>query len=839
MSDPINISSSQYDIQEKMVEVAKNYFNIDDINILKIGLFGYITEIMSLVARDGIFHRDALYNELFLNTANIPKSIYNWAKLYNFNIVNAKPAKMSIYMAIKKEDLINKSILEGLKKVFYIDKNNEFEISGFTFMLENTVKITLNPIAGSNNDYSITANLIIDSKSEKFGLVSSPYVKSWVEKIDEITYCFFILDLYQIQRSENTFSVFSEDLSETIMYDVEYEDQLAGFNVYYNYNNAQEILGKYFDNNFTPSSTEKYCYYTFPQENNLQVYFSGIENSFRPKFNSEILVEYFTTKGSDGNFSFNGEILFKFNDPELSNIQVICDPIGDSVGGENKPSLKEVKSKIIENILIKDNLITENDLNIFFNNISSTVSINSSKLRFMKKRDDVLKRIFSSFVLLKNKNNQVIPTNTVDVLSSLDNLEKFNLSSTSWTIPVGTSIIYDNLTEKYRFLFEDEYPEDYISNDSILLYSTPFLMNIRLEPFPRLTYYQNSLNKIYNFNYKFVNINNLNQYVIPNIEIQRNSFIEDYYTIKFNFGVNVNSEFDINNVKIYGLLKKDLNNLGYIKFDLINNQEYEYSAKIYTEDEFNSRSQLALVNSLLLDLESEDVINKVFIDQGLSMEIKVFYNDELIVSFENEITIDLFRSMNNIVFSDLEISEGGLFNLKSIPLISTKYFNSIENSKEFYNLISNYQDILLSNFDRLENNTGIDFKFFNTYGICKYSSINTVNLTMNFAIKLVNNFSSELDTEIKNYIVNFVETVNDKGGLLSISNIIKELENNFDEIQYIEFKDINGVNQQKIRNLYSDFNAFTTEQLINYVPEHLNISFETTNKPNIQIEYIK
>ena len=45
MSEKIN--TSVYTIQEKWIdEVAPNYFNVDEINKLKIGLFGYVNEAM-------------------------------------------------------------------------------------------------------------------------------------------------------------------------------------------------------------------------------------------------------------------------------------------------------------------------------------------------------------------------------------------------------------------------------------------------------------------------------------------------------------------------------------------------------------------------------------------------------------------------------------------------------------------------------------------------------------------------------------------------------------------------------------------------------------------------
>jgi len=71
------ISPSKTDIYDKLLTIGKKYANLEEENFLKIGLFGYITESLAMIARDSAFHKSMLYNESFLNTAVIPNSIYN------------------------------------------------------------------------------------------------------------------------------------------------------------------------------------------------------------------------------------------------------------------------------------------------------------------------------------------------------------------------------------------------------------------------------------------------------------------------------------------------------------------------------------------------------------------------------------------------------------------------------------------------------------------------------------------------------------------------------------------------------------------------------------------
>ena len=103
--DKTLVSSSQYDIYAKLLAIASKYTDINNEDFLKTGLFGYITESMALIARDSSFHKTMLYNESFLNTANMPKSVYNWAKMFNINISNATPAYADIMVTIAVENL--------------------------------------------------------------------------------------------------------------------------------------------------------------------------------------------------------------------------------------------------------------------------------------------------------------------------------------------------------------------------------------------------------------------------------------------------------------------------------------------------------------------------------------------------------------------------------------------------------------------------------------------------------------------------------------------------------------------------------------------------------------
>ena len=67
--------TSRYNIKDYMVNtIAPKYFtDIDNINDLHVGLFGYITETMSDITNDALFTIASMYKESFPQLAELPE----------------------------------------------------------------------------------------------------------------------------------------------------------------------------------------------------------------------------------------------------------------------------------------------------------------------------------------------------------------------------------------------------------------------------------------------------------------------------------------------------------------------------------------------------------------------------------------------------------------------------------------------------------------------------------------------------------------------------------------------------------------------------------------------
>lgn len=885
----MKVNNTSYNIHEKWLETARVYFGIDEkdevnISLLKAGLFGYNNEIMANEIKNNVYHRNVLYDEHFLNTASIPKSIYNFAKTQNTQISNATPAHMRINFSIKKSDILNSSKFTKIEKSdnltdsdsayqFIISNSYLFSLGDFKYMLPFPVQLLFKS-NNINNDYTVTARYMYDN-AFPFFTIKNPYIKLWESSARGEKYIFLSLDIFQMQKETSSIKILSEDISENLFYDISYQGQLAYFNVYYTYNGERTLLNTYFNNTFTPPENEKYCYYTFIDDNKIELSFSALPNNFRPRFNSTLEVELFTTDGKKANFSYSGEILVNFiNDSEMSKLPVYVTPITDSEGGKDKPSFLETKNKIIEDYLVRNNLIMDYDLDLFFNNINRNEKTNNSNIKFIKKRNDAIKRLFNAYLLLRNNEGNVIPTTTIpDIL--LTNKE---LQDNNYTIPENTAVVYDIANDYYFFLYHKLEVEEYRDKSKYLVYSIPYLIKVEQNPILSSIYYKTHINKDISLSFKYINPSIPYQFLVSSFNVSRNNMSNDTYTFELSLNTNlVDTKFD-DNVKVRGILKSKSGEVyGYFDFNRKSDSEMIYEGYLATEKRNTiSNNKMNIYNSLysidsepILDNNGMTSVKNAFIDGEIDLDIVILYKNQYsnekvgesnkmpdmkdfatVCLLKNDDPITLFSNMSNVIESNIFPAENGL-NLKSLPLIEYNYFQY--NYDVVYDIIENYIDSISTNLDKLENNTSVDVKFYNTYGksLWNYSGktynesthkydltmIKRVDLDVKLKIYVNNVITNKTDQAIKKFISDFIESCNEES-IFPMSNLLRRMEENFDIIRYIEFESINDLPVQKIESKFTSYIDMSKQDIIDYVPEYLNLRKELiANADNVNEQY--
>lgn len=581
--DKLDINLDVYDIQSNWIDnVASKYLDIDKSNQLKTGLFGYLNEVMASEVRSSVYHRNFLYDEAFLNTACLSRSIYNKAKTYSYDIPLAIPSTLKIKIKIKKDDIIkfgNRIIntqtetRSGNYKLTIKADENDIVLEKYKFKLETDIDIYArminkkikNEITGIDeftSTYLYSARYVRENDLNGniikglFSNSTSNYIKTYSESIKNVQYLVMEVDVYQYEKTEFVKENFSKEPTDSLFFNIPYNNNLCNFTVYYETPSIETYLNGYFNDTFTPDD-KYYYYYNFDNEI-LNIYFSGIAGTFKPLMNSKLTISAYTTLGKECNFNYSGDVYFKINQNNISSTKIIAEKISNPTQGTNQPTKMELKKLLINEFLTRENLITEYDLQVFFNDIKNKV-LNDSELIFIKKRDDVFKRTYVAFALLKDEKGLILPTNTVDLKFKLAsdqtkmNLDEVDMFTNSFYINTGSYIYYDDEKKSYllgnvignlnnNFNLEKDKNDNYILNDENNVF-----YKISDDDYENIFKYVENLN-IYHIPIKdnnneneeiqYLNIINKNEIDCEKLPIDNlvyfkdeNTFINDYFNI--------------------------------------------------------------------------------------------------------------------------------------------------------------------------------------------------------------------------------------------------------------------------------------------------------------------
>lgn len=422
MADKKIISSSKKEIYTKLLDIAEKYTDIKDTDFLKTGLFGYITESMAMMIRDSSFHKTMLYNESFLNTAVIPKSVYNWAKMFNVEVQSATPTYAEIEIRIPTESIdaisINSSNID--KKYgsitttdlrIILDKEDPIIIGGYYFSLEHSIAIY-------KKDNSYTARYILtEYTSTNFQELNGNNILSTkIETTDDTAAKTLVIyaRAYQYKRTVVTKQITSNSFLNKVQR-YEFDDQFCGAKLFYKDGNDQkEVSLTYSD--LSNSSSNLAAFYNLSNENELELIFKTGENYFMPSSNSQLTLYLYTTKGANVPKQITDDGIISFSNADLKSLPAVVSFNPTSlIGGKNMPSLSTIKETIINEISTRNTITTKSDLNNYFNILTTLIEdVNDGKVTFTKKRDDILRRIYNAYLLLRDNSDDSREYSTAD-----------------------------------------------------------------------------------------------------------------------------------------------------------------------------------------------------------------------------------------------------------------------------------------------------------------------------------------------------------------------------------------------------------------------------------------
>ena len=469
MADTQDIDRSyidNYAIKEFITNnLIQKYFPDIDVSLRTVGMLGITSELISNIAEDSFNTASVLFRESFPNRAVLPESIYSHAAIFQLSNIFSQAASCSFLIVLEEDSIINNMEYNKTTGMyyFYLDKNTTVYVENIPYTLDYDIRIKCVKKKTSNSEkYIFTAEYVREEYKNSISEITDPYIK-----LRKSNNGFIALEvtMHQVTRDVHFEPIITNSKINMPTIDIVFDGQLVGFDVLYKtpeettYTKQMQKLLIYSQ----PLTTE-FCYYQLYNDNTLRLSFNARDNYFTPKFNSELKVILYLSKGAEANFDvYKGSNITIEPDVSVynydSSILMLAKPLSGSQGGMDRLGIDALQSLTIENYRTAQSLTTESDLNTFFANYKH--SYGDFAIKFVKRRNDVYERIFGGYCLMQYA-SEIFKTNTLDIHMNLSDID--NIENNVYIIEPGTIFTYKNNEDKYVSFCRDlnnNYYEEY------------------------------------------------------------------------------------------------------------------------------------------------------------------------------------------------------------------------------------------------------------------------------------------------------------------------------------------------------------------------------------------
>ena len=441
-----SVNSDIYNLSQLVDDVKKTFIENETDETLAIGMYGYIGALESHRLQTQVQMTGELSNESFPSRARLERNVITHAIMANIEDINAIPAKMTTYLILKESDVdyyLNRS-----NSTFTIDRECPIYIGDYEFHLEYDIILKQVYIPDKDvNTYAAWYN-IPDRREVPTSSVDlstgNPYISPpAIVNIGGQNYIYITTTLSQVSHITEHKKLVTSNIVDNKTLNFEFEDQLAYFEVEVDESDEVKYLQPVFEGAGVPDNAYLYyCWYQYIDTNLIRIRFD--RKSYMPGLNANINVLIKTTKGLDGNFDHRGQIAVSLSSDNYGykNIPMILDPVTSSINGRNRKSKEELQALIPKELLSRGSLTTITDLNNYF----STLDTEEGRIVIQKKIDNQIERVYYGYMVAKDSNNNIIPSNTIDLKVGLEDLVSTRIPgslSDRYTLKSGACIKLD------------------------------------------------------------------------------------------------------------------------------------------------------------------------------------------------------------------------------------------------------------------------------------------------------------------------------------------------------------------------------------------------------------
>lgn len=852
-----------YAISQEISDLQRKYVDEDD-DILSVGMYGYMADQFATMTQNAIMMASEWGNEAFVTRARFEKTILSNAISFNINNINARPSQMDIQIGVVRSAL--DAVMDKLGRDRYvISRNTVFKIAPLGLIYRLEYDLTIIRKRKSNGKFVYYGMNTYEGLEYNTG---SPYLPAPIlTKYSGDEYLFFNTTIKQMEVANLSRRLISNNMLDNKAIDFTFQNQLYKFTVKVKKANGEIIHIQPIFEGEAPLKVN-FCNYYFTSADNIRVKFSRL--SYIPSINDEILIEVYTTKGFEGNVKCDNEILFTSND-NGSTLHGVILPLEASHDGMDRKDMETLKQIIPKERHSRGILSNDKDLDNFFNVMDS-----NSRVKFFRKRHNQLERSFYSYLIAKDNNGNVIPTNTVDVnlRSSTFKVE----TDTGYVLPPNVPLVYKPNSDVCTPINEDHMENIMALEQFGFVYTSPFIININKKPL-YVSYFLNVVDNDYTFNYTYINNESLTQFITSKMKVYKNHIYDNYhYYITFNIKSNVTDDLfkttvnedgekeQIPKIKpVYVLYKGDFKY--YIEGELVQTENITADNR---RDSYRVQFKLETDNIVTHGLKVKNVYQygtttevDVILPDSVKSEVLLFLEPDEDSGEPNNITapnesykdlvlINRLQPKTDIVlyydYTDIMNSVATIgdsydnvydFTVKSVPVVKFSYIQDIDRCDTFIDYIHKrkiYTDYAL---ELLTNNFTIDMKFFNTYGPSKAFHISRngefldkVNIDISFSYRPKPGANTALVELMTDSAKMYIENINNINNL-HVNNLISFLKKTYkDDVEFIEFIGINDYDGsyqyiEKLEDLPQEA-----------VPEFININLNSQYEPSILFKLV-
>ena len=516
-------------------KIAPNFLEMEDTNLYVTGIFGYVNEVMGTIMEDSMETVNSVRQEFYPSSAKFMKSLYKMATMQQLDLPMTTPAVARFAMLIPVSTILENGLPIGdseTDKELIISNTLHTDVDQYRFTIDYPIVIDAY-YSTSTGTYTYTVQYDTDEQKygNDLGNPGNKYITMKQNIIDNVEYLMIGIYCHQVKLDIVTEIVARGTSIQTIVMDIPYDGNLASFEVFYieNDSSSPRKLTKFLDGTFP--SQEYFINYTLV-DNKIRL--SIPYNTFwMPAFNSSLEVHIYTSDGENGNYeSYSNNVVFETDEEDTTgNFSFIAVPNGESTGGMNVKSKEQYRQTVIDAYSTNKTITTDSDMQTIFDSVKDDYN----QVKFIKKRDDTFIRLFGAYMLLRDTNRFIVPTNTLDLyIPSNSPVISGKALDDELVIEPGTIFTYntdstsgDVIVDQMQIV-HDKSIIDELSEDEIY-YSNPFLISFKRNP-NIVGVYLNSCNYVIPIAYTAINNKVKFQWIVNKLKITRNVLAgENFY----------------------------------------------------------------------------------------------------------------------------------------------------------------------------------------------------------------------------------------------------------------------------------------------------------------------